>query len=335
MLRRRTLAVLLPLLVSACGNDRDNPFITPNRTRAPSADAVLLYVSGEWATAPGAPRELFALNADGSKPERLTNCAEAETACDFLQVAPSPDRTRVVAVRSTATAAEGTSTLYFMDLARSVETLVVPNRRIPWVDWSPDGSLLLYTSVVATAGAEDLFTAAPDGTGDQNVTATPDIRERSPRFDPFSSTAVYERIDATGVGRIYLYRATPLTQGPATGPALPGTPYVLGADADPAFSPDSTSVAFRRLTGTGTDGLGTWDVLRVRVTGGDVLQVATGPVFRGAPDWGKRGIVFVETDAARGESRLVVVQPDGSGRTVLRTEDAGFRMAAPRWLRGS
>ena len=55
-------------------------------------------------------------------------------------------------------------------------------------------------------------------------------------------------------------------------------------------------------------------------------------VYRGAPDWGKDGIVFVETDAAAGESRLVVVQPDGSGRKVVRTEASGFRMGAPRWI---
>ncbi len=32
-------------------------------------------------------------------------------------------------------------------------------------------------------------------------------------------------------------------------------------------------------------------------------------------------------------SRLVVIAPDGSDRQVLHTEDAGYRMASPRWLR--
>ena len=44
--------------------------------------------------------------------------------------------------------------------------------------------------------------------------------------------------------------------------------------------------------------------------------------------------VFVETDAAANESRLVVIQPDGSGRTVLHSEPADFRMGAPRWIPG-
>ena len=47
----------------------------------------------------------------------------------------------------------------------------------------------------------------------------------------------------------------------------------------------------------------------------------------------RSGIVFVETDVASSESRLVVIQRDGSGRVVLHSEDAGYRMRAPRWLR--
>ena len=135
------------------------------------------------------------------------------------------------------------------------------------------------------------------------------------------------------MSRIYLFRESPLTSGPATGPALPGTPYVVGADADPAFSPDSTLVVFRRLTGTGNGGLGTWDVNVISgATAAVPRTIATGPAFRGAPDWGPNGILFVETDAAAGTSRLVRVQPDGTGRTVLRSEPATARMGAPRWL---
>jgi Tol biopolymer transport system component len=337
MLRRRSYVVALVLLsTAACGTDRANPFAQPSFTLPPSADAALLFVSGSWAPEPGQPRELFALDAAGSKLERLTNCTQADTPCDFLEVAPSPDRSRVAAVRSTTGAEAGTSALYFMDLARSVETLIVQRRLVGDVDWSPDGFFLLYSSALDNSGREDLFYATPDGTTDNNLTQTTDVRERSPRVDPSSTTAVYERIDQTGVGRIYLYNAVaPITSAATTGPALPDTPYVVGADASPVFSPDATFVAFRRLTGIGNGGLGTWDLLRVRVDGTQVQTIATGPEFRGAPDWGPQGIVFVETDATAGESRLVVVQPDGSGRAVLRTENAGFRMAAPRWLRGS
>jgi Tol biopolymer transport system component len=333
MLRR--LLVAVPIAVAAaCGHDTTNPFANPSRP--PSAGAVLLFATGSWASDLGQPRELYALNADGSEAERLTTCAQASTPCDFVQIAPSPDRNRLVALRTTPGAAAGANALYFMDLSRGVEQLVFPDRRIDSVDYSPDGSFLLYSAVVGQMNRDDLFLSEPTGLNEQNLTSTTDLSERSPRVEPYARTAVYEGIDASGVGRIYLYSQTALTSGPATGPALPDTPYVVGADADPVFSPDSSFVAFRRLTGVGNGGLGTWDILTVRTDGSSTPEVVvTGPLFRGAPDWGPKGIVFVETDAAASRSELVVVAADGTGRTVLRTEDARYRMTGPRWLAGS
>jgi Tol biopolymer transport system component len=222
-----------------------------------------------------------------------------------------------------------------MDLSRGVETIIFSNRRIDSVDYSPDGSFILYSAVAAQTSEEDLFFSQPNGSEEQNLTQSLDLRERSPRVDPFSSTAVYEGIDESGVGRIYLYAKTLLTSGPAAGAPLPDTPYVVGGDADPVFSPDGLSIAYRRLTGVGNGGLGTWDLLTLRLDGNSTPKVlATGPLFRGAPDWGSRGIVFVETDAATARSELVVASADGTARTVLRSEDAGYRMGSPRWLAG-
>jgi Tol biopolymer transport system component len=341
MPRGRHLVVALALLASGCNKDYPNPFGGVSLSQPPSSEAVLLFVSGSWAPGSGQPRELLATNADGSKLERLTSCAENATQpCDMVQVAPSLDHTRVVAVRTTPDADVGVAALYFMDLSRSSEKLVVPRRKVQAVDWSPDNSFLVYSAVADNSTLEDLFYVLPDGTQDQDLmtptgstgVGTPTIRERSPRIAPSSQTAVYERIDETGKGGIYVFQATPITSGgPGTEP-LPGTPYVVGSDADPVLAPDGTSVAFRRLTGTGNGGLGTWDLMTVKPDGTELKVIATGPIFRGAPDWGPKGIVFVETDAGASESRLVVIQPDGSGRTVLRTENSGFRMAAPRWL---
>ena len=135
------------------------------------------------------------------------------------------------------------------------------------------------------------------------------------------------------MSRIYLFRETPITSGPATGPALPGTPYVVGSDADPAFSPDATHVVFRRLTGTGNGGLGTWDLI---VTSGAASAVprtlASGPALPWRPGLGAERDPSSSRPTPRRHSQLVLVQPDGTGRTVLRTEAAGFRMGAPRWL---
>jgi Tol biopolymer transport system component len=330
---RRAPLVAVALLAAACGDNGGNPFAASAPSRAPSANAALLFVSGSWTNEAGRPRELLAVAADGSGLEQLTNCARASQPCDILQVAPSPDRNRVVAVRTTPDAEPGAQVLYFMDLARSVEQVIFARRRIEYADWSRDGSFLLYSSATGQTANEDMFTAGPDGANEQNLTESLNVRERSGRIDPSGRTAAFERIDVDGVSHVYLFRETPITSGPATGPGLPGTPYVVGSDASPTFSPDATSVVFRRLTGIGNDGLGTWDLMVVSlVAGATPRTLVTGPLFRGAPDWGLGGIVYVETDAATGQSQLVKIQPDGSGRSVLRTESAGFRMGSPRWL---
>jgi len=329
---RRLLLLGTSVFAIACSNDGGNPFSATAPARPPAADAAIMFVSGSWSAELGAPREIMAMAANGSNPQQLTTCARAAQPCDVLQVAPSPDRGRVIAVRTTPDAEPGAQVLYFMDLNRSVETILLPRRRVDSADWSKDGSFLLFASANAQVGNEDLFTAQPDGTQEQNLTDSLNVRERHARLDPFGRTAIFERIDAEGVSRIYLFRETPVTSGPAAGPALPGTPYVVGSDADPAFSPDGTLVVFRRLTGTGNGGLGTWDLIVTSGAAGAVPRtIASGPAFRGAPDWGTGGILFVETDAAA-NSQMVLVQPDGTGRTVLRTEAAGFRMGAPRWL---
>jgi len=319
-------------LALACGDNGGNPFSAASPARPPAADAAILFVSGSWSAEINSPREIMAMAANGSNPQQLTTCARAAQPCDILQLAPSPDRGRVIAVRTTPDAEPGAQVLYFMDLNRSVETIILPRRRVDSADWAKDGSFLLFASANAQVGNEDLFTSQPDGTEEQNLTDSLNVRERHARLDPFGRTAVFERIDAEGVSRIYLFRETPVTSGPAAGPALPGTPYVVGSDADPAFSPDGTLIVFRRLTGTGNGGLGTWDLIVTSgATGAVPRTIASGPAFRGAPDWGTSGILFVETDAAA-NSQLVLVQPEGTGRTVLRTEAAGFRMGSPRWL---
>lgn len=336
----RARAVLLPLvlLAVACAKNPSNPFDQFSPSQPPSPDAVLLFVSSSWADAPGQPRELFASNADGSEVERLTSCTQAAKPCDILKVAPSATRSRVAAVRTTPDSEPGTAGLYFMDLDRGVETVIVARRRVTGVDWSTSDAFLIYSATDET-GNEDLYTVAPNGDQDSPLTTTLDVHERNPRLHPQGISAVFEASDATHLGGVAVVLSDGstafVTPGGAPGAEpLPGTPYVVGSDADPVFSPDAGSLAFRRLSATGNGGLGVWDLYTYSsIDSEPQLLEGGGNVFRGAPDWGPDGIVFVETDVAASESRLVVVQPDGSGRTVLHVENSAYGMASPRWLR--
>jgi hypothetical protein len=338
---RLATALLVVVLAPSCSEDTTNPFDQFSFSRAPGPDAILLYVSGAWASEPDAPRELYALNADGTT-EQLTTCTRLSEPCDFLQVAPSSDPSRVIAVRGLIGGDPAATALYFVDLGRSVETIILASRRVQAADWSFDDTIVGYSA----GDVENLGAVEPNGADERLLTDTPFFRERSIRLAFDLSTAVYEGLDTTpGKSGIYFLvgdtsvAPEPIVQsGPGT-EVLPGTPYIVGSNATPAFAPDQQSVVFRRLTGTGNDGLGTWDMLTTESNSSldEPRPVAVGgDVFRGAPDWGLYNgrIVFVETDTTTGVSSMVSILPDGTDRQVLHSEDAGFRMGAPRWIQG-
>ena len=149
---------------------------------------MLLFVSGSWAADPGEPRELLALNADGSKVELLTACAQARDALRLRPGGPLPEP-RPAGRHShhsrTPKRARARSTSWTS--SRSVETLIFPNRRIDSVDYSPDGSFIIYSAIVPQTTQEDLFYSLPNGQEEQNLTQSLDLRERSARIDPFAA----------------------------------------------------------------------------------------------------------------------------------------------------
>lgn len=333
---------VVAVLLIGCNNDYPNPFASRNQTVPVGSQAALLMANGAYSTNPAAPREVYASNADGSGLSRLTFCNAEAAACDSLEAIPSVERNRVIVRRVTDSnhdgrldaAADGEA-LVFIDLARSVESVVVPaEQKVSGADWTiPD--LVVYSGV-GQGGVEDLFTVMPNGSETRALTSTADVRERRPRVDPTGQVAVYERIESGGKGQIFIFaneisQARVTSGGPGTEP-LPGTPYVVGGDADPDFSPDGAAIVFRRLTGIGNSGLGTWDILRVARDGAGLTTLATGPAFRSAPDWSRQGIAFVEIDVAAGRAQLLAIQPDGTGRTALVSQGASSGLAAPRWL---
>jgi Tol biopolymer transport system component len=324
-----------------CAGNYDNPFAGVNLSQPPPADSELGFVSAASGSAADR-RDLFAADETGTPVTRLTNCSRETRPCDVLEASWSPDRQRAMARRrvddtngdSRLTSADGES-LAFIDLARGTEAPIIgADRRVSGVDWSPTGNAVVYSGL-GTGDREDLFVMDPNGQNNDNLTGTIAVDERRPRIDPTGTVAVFERIETGGKGRIFIYlnRQAQLgitTGGPGEG-ALTGTPYLVGSDADPDYSPDGRTVVFRRLVSLGNGGLGNWDILTVRTDGTGLASLATGPGFRGAPDWGPRGIAFNEIDPTTGLNRIVTIAPDGTRRTPV-TVAPGAGLQFPRWL---
>ncbi len=328
---------LVALTVGGCNRDYPNPFADDTHSTPPPASAALLITSGQWSSTAGAGREIFALNIDGSGLVRLTNCNSGATPCDTIETASSPDRNRLY-VRRAIGNPPLLPGLTFLDLSRSVGTEIIPPAIGPTgVDWSPQDGIIAYSGQGA-AGTDDIFVMDPNGANNRNLTNSATVRERRPRIDPTGTVAVYERIEGitTGKAQIFIFQNSavqiPVTSGGPGTDVLSLTPYVVGSDSDPDYSPNGQSIVFRRLTATGNGGLGTWDMCTVAVNGSNLTVIASGAVYRSSPDWGPNGIVFTETDVAAGTSKVVFVQPDGSGRQVLLTQAARFNLGTARWL---
>src|SRR6266581_1826072 len=333
MSRPSRVALIALTAVAGCNKEYPNPFARSNRTVPPPPTAAIVLTTGLWSAQANAPRELFAIDPSGANPTRLTFC-NAAAACDVLEPVPSPVRSRLM-VRRLDAGASGES-LVFEDLERAAEAVIAKGeQRVSGADWSPQDGVVVY-SAVGQGNLEDLYRVDPNGQNPINLTQSAAVRERRPRIDPGGTVAVYERIEADGKGGIFIFQnsntQSRVTSGGPGTEVLSATGEAVGSDSDPDFSPDDRSIVFRRLTSTGGGGLGTWDILTARTDGTSLTTIASGPVFRGAPDWGAQGILFTEVDPAAGTARVVLVQPDGSGRQVLLTQPATTLLGTARWL---
>ena len=333
-------AVVVAALALGCARTYDNPFAGSRPTVAPSAAAAIVYSSNAHSTRAG--REIFAVEESGASPTRLTFCTEDAAVCSSLEASFDTDRDRAVVRRVLAdtdsdgrlTAADAAS-LFLVDFERSVQGEILPaNARVSGVDWSSVSNVIVYSGQ-GTGSLEDLFRMDPNGQNNRNISGSTAIRERHPRVDPTGSVAVFERIDGSGKGQIFVFVTTQvqtrITSGGETGPALPSTPYIVGSDADPDYSPDGRSIVFRRLTGLGDGRLGHWDLMTVRTDGTALTTILSGAAWRDAPDWGTHGIVFSES-ADDGRTQIVIINPDGSNRRAIVSVPSGVELGSARWL---
>ncbi len=338
-------SVACPVALAACSSSETNPFRDFFRMVEPSAACQIVFSSNVYAASPGAPPDIYCVGLGATPPERLTFCGAELASCALIEIAPAPDRQRAAARRiindsdgDGRLSASDAAVLTYLDLAHGVHSdLVSAERFVSGIDWSPAGEVLLFAAR-GEGGREDLFRRdVGAGAEDVNLTSSADVTERRPRFSPTGDSAFFARETEDGKSTIWVFssanRQRQLSFGGAGETLLPGTSYVVGADTDPAPSPDGAGVVFRRLTAVGANARGLWDLFVIPSDGsGEPQPLVTGPMERGAADWGSGGIVFAESDPATGGTALVVVDAGGGGRRVLAAAPPGYTLASPRWL---
>ena len=236
--------------------------------------------------------------------------------------------------RPRSRAADGES-LVFVDLARGTEADPHrrPPRRVTGVDWSPDRRRSSSTARSARAAARTCSRMDPNGAEQPQ----PDHHRRRSRAAPAHRPHRHASPSTSasrpgGKGRIFIFlnrnaQLAVTTGGPGSERAHRHSLRRRLATPIPTTRPTDARSCSGGSPSLGNGGLGTWDMLTVRSRrhrADDDRDAA--PVYRGAPDWGPRGIVFSRDSTRHG--------PDAASSTIGRGRHAAHARSRSRPRRG-
>lgn len=241
--------------------------------------------------------DIYTIDADGNGPTRLTDDLQEEFEPKF-----SPDGSRILFVRLSPVGS--TYNLWVMNADGRDQRLVVRMRIFDRASasWSPDGTLVVYTS-------------SPSGFTSMGLNGTPwrgfDSGENiamDPAWSPDGSTLAF----ATSGLRDQELFSTPFAT-PGLTRALTRTSDVL--EANPAWSPDGRRIVYADKRHLAADSTG----LRIMNHDGTGVARVPGSTADGDPQWSPDGrrLVVSSWDAAGQWRDLATLDPDGTRRAAV------------------
>ncbi len=151
------------------------------------------------------------------------------------------------------------------------------------VDWSPDGTQLIFGKGEADFSGSEIWIMKADGSGQHQLLNDPSGFDDEPRFSPDGNYVVFQRclLPATVTCSVFRIRAdgTEFTQL---------TPYTDNTDEEdltPAYSPDGKTIAFFAV-----DREGIISAIDLMNSDGSNIRRVTPPALEGfIPDWSPDG----------------------------------------------
>jgi WD40-like Beta Propeller Repeat len=202
----------------------------------------------------------------------------------------------------------------------------------PYPQWdpavSPDGTRIAYRGYFGPQeGDYDLFVMNADGSGVTRLTH--DVLAAAPAWSPDGSRIAFGASGVGGVPGQAVGRALiEVIDADGTGMHALTDPPPGAEDSSPSWSPDSTRVAFVRLTQE--DG---FQIYTANVDGTDTAQVTATPGFKSHPAWSPDGRTIAFAGTPQGEPSQIYTVDAGGGTPTPLTDGSGSE-TSPLWVDG-
>ncbi len=265
----------------------------------------------------GGANDIFSMRLNGLSPLNLSNSTAHE-----IGVSWAPDGTRFAFVSNR----DGNYELYVQDLLGTRTRLTTTPASVEGAPaWSPDGQTIAF-SRTSSCCFEGVFLIDPDGTDERHLDNSGE--GGNPSWSPDSSELVIDRRDAVfgTVDKSDLWIID--ADGVGARPLL-----TLGeSQADPSWSPDGETIAFRSVLG-GPEENFNGQIKLIDADGTNERHLGAG--FSGQamePAWSRDGqhIAFVGWDPGSPLFDLYMADPDSGGLTRL-TNTSFQNERAPDW----
>ena len=236
-------------------------------------------------------------------------------AYDDKDPAWSPDGTKIAFASDRA----GNYDIYVMNTnGTGVKQLTTEPRDDRYPAWSPDGTKLAFRGYAGATGGAQIFTMHPDGTGAARIPHTGGGDQ--PSWAPDSRRIAFTNTVATPGPALEIVD----TSSGAVSPLTSGA-----SDRYPAWSPDGTSIAFRRLDPTG-QGREVWTIAPDGSGASNLSGVLGAPARSASWSPDSKGIVFVSYRDADHNQEIWLGSRDGSSPAQQLTFTT-WSNEEPRW----